>query len=43
VRMLIQQGPPNAQQGAPSSNAQQGAAQPSGSTSSPKFAPQRIY
>jgi lipopolysaccharide export system protein LptA len=44
VRMLIQQGPPNAQQGAPSSNAQQqGAAQPNGSTGSPKFAPQRIY
>ena len=43
VRMLIQQGPPNAQQGAPSSNTQQGAAQPNGSTGSPKFAPQRIY
>jgi lipopolysaccharide export system protein LptA len=43
VRMLIQQGPPNAQQGAPSSNTQQGVAQPNGSTGSPKFAPQRIY
>jgi lipopolysaccharide export system protein LptA len=40
VRMLIQQG---AQPGTPSSNAQQGAAPPNGSTSSPKFSPQRIY
>jgi hypothetical protein len=43
--MLIQQGAqPNAQQGTPSSNAQQGAAQPNGSTGSPaKFAPRGSY
>ena len=44
VKMLLNQGAPqpNAPPGAPPSNAQQGAAQPSGS-GSPKFAPQRIY